>query len=391
MYKQEAKKHEKAFNKAYNSWKQTAKETRSKLKALCTCEELEQILKDVQTRQDVVTQHYAPLLRNQTTTPEIVKRVDVCATLSAEICDLVSKRIETIDEIHKKEVVKERVRQILNKNEYESIFGCTNTDTVISESSQTSESPLATSVTSSKASSKRADAEAELAAKVEQAKAMQEIHNQQARLLKMENDWKLNEARMLAEMKRKETEMRLKLEEEKTKLQMLQAEKEVKVAAARVKAYNHCESNHEDERRGNATAIQSGWRKAENRPQLNPEVESFHSRMFRDGKTQETDNLAKVLANSLSISRLPVPEPTTFTGDPLKFIDWKMSFTALIDRKLIPASEKMFYLKTYLAGDARKAVEGFFYRNSEDAYHGTSLKRGMEIRLSFREPFEKNS
>lgn len=73
--------------------------------------------------------------------------------------------------------MKERVRQILNKDEYASVFGCTNTDTIISESSQTSES-LITSKTSSKASSKQADAEAELASKVEQAKAMQEIHNQ---------------------------------------------------------------------------------------------------------------------------------------------------------------------------------------------------------------------
>lgn len=30
----------------------------------------------------------------------------------------------------------------------------------------------------------------------------------------------------------------------------------------------------------------------------------------------------------------------------------------------------MFYWKSYLAGDARKAVDGFFCRNSEDAYQG---------------------
>ena len=29
----------------------------------------------------------------------------------------------------------------------------------------------------------------------------------------------------------------------------------------------------------------------------------------------------------------------------------------------------MLYLKHYVAGEARKAVEGFFYRNSEDAYY----------------------
>ena len=38
--------------------------------------------------------------------------------------------------------------------------------------------------------------------------------------------------------KLKEAEVKLRLEEEKTKLQRLQASKEVKVAAARVKAYN---------------------------------------------------------------------------------------------------------------------------------------------------------
>ncbi len=80
--------------------------------------------------------------------------------------------------------------------------------------------------------------------------------------------------------------------------------------------------------------------------------------------------MAQAITSSLTLSRLPVPEPTTFTDDPLKFIDWKVSFKALIDQKPLPVSEKMFYLKSYLAGDARKAVDGFFYCNSEDAYRG---------------------
>lgn len=66
---------------------------------------------------------------------------------------------------------------------------------------------------------------------------------------------------------------------------------------------------------------------------------------------------AETIANSLTLNRVPVPEPTTFAGDPLKFVDFKVSFTTLIDRKLIPASEKMLYLKSYLVGEARKAVE----------------------------------
>ncbi len=86
-----------------------------------------------------------------------------------------------------------------------------------------------------------------------------------------------------------ETEMRSRLEEERTKLQMLQADKKVKVAAARVKFYNNCESDLEDEEeRSNAT--RSGWREAEKKSQLKPHVKSFHSQqVFQDVRTtQET-------------------------------------------------------------------------------------------------------
>lgn len=102
-----------------------------------------------------------------------------------------------------------------------------------------------------------------------------------------------------------ETEMRSRLEEERTKLQMLQADKEVKVAAARMKVYNNCESDLEDEEeRGNVT--RSGWREAENKSQLKPHVKSFHSQqVFQDVRTTqetgETENLAQVLANSCKL------------------------------------------------------------------------------------------
>ncbi|RXN10419.1 hypothetical protein ROHU_030778 [Labeo rohita] len=218
---------------------------------------------------------------------------------------------------------------------------------------------------SSKVSSKKAEAEAELAAKVEQAKAMQEIHEQQAKLHQMENDWKLREAKMLTEIKEKEAVMCLRIEEERAKLERLNAAKEVKVAAARSRAYNDVESYAEELPEGRE-------HEADIKHQLDPEAESFHPQQtFPEMRnTQESVDVVQALVNSLSISRLPIPEPATFSGDPLKFIDWKLSFLTLIDRKSIPEGEKMFYLKTYLGGEARKAVEGFFYRNSEDAYKG---------------------
>ncbi|KAG1968718.1 nek6 [Pimephales promelas] len=293
--------------------------------------------------------------------------MDACDTLTAEICDLVSKRLENIDEAFNDQLEKERVRMALNKDEYESVFGNTKTETVISESSQGSGNH---SSATSRSSSKRADAEAELAAKVEQAKAMQKIHLQQARLDKLESEWKLKETQMLAEIKQKEVEMKLKLEEEKTRLQQLQADNEVKVAAARVRAYNNFDGAESFEEETDQKTQYSGHNAGLRTP-LNPQAMPFqpHPAHSEVPVAQEV-SLAQAIASSLTLSRLPVPEPTTFTGDPLRFIDWKISFMALIDQKPLPASEKMLYLKSYLAGEARKAVEGFFYRNSEKAYQG---------------------
>ncbi len=44
---------------------------------------------------------------------------------------------------------------------------------------------------------------------------MQGIHDQQAKLNKMESDWKLCEAKMLAEIKQSEIEMQQRPEEER--------------------------------------------------------------------------------------------------------------------------------------------------------------------------------
>lgn len=142
----------------------------------------------------------------------------------------------------------------------------------------------------------------------------------------------------------------------------------MKVAAARVRAYNNFDGFESFEEETDHKTQYSG-QNAGLRTLLNPQAMSFqphpaHSEM----PVAQEVSLAQAIASSLTLSRLPIPEPTTFTGDPLKFIDWTISFMALIDQKPIPASEKMLYLKSYIAGEARKVVEEFFYRNSEKAY-----------------------
>lgn len=235
---------------------------------------------------------------------------------------------------------------ILNKDEFGSVFGYTKTETV---------SPVVPT-----------EAEAELAAKLEQASVTKEIIAQEAKRSQMESDWKIKESEALATIRKEEIETRAKIEEEKTKLRQLKADGEVKVVAARVKVYNiqddfeitEGSSHHSDKSVKINTAAQTS---------LNPQAQSFQP--LTSPVDQEL-SLVQALTSSLTLNRLPLPEPATFSGDPLKFMDFKVSFMALIGSKPLPVCEKMLYLKSYLAGDAKKAVEGYFYRNTEQAYLG---------------------
>ena len=74
------------------------------------------------------------------------------------------------------------------------------------------------------------------------------------------------------------------------------------------------------------------------------------------------------LAEQLYISRIPIPEPPVFSGDPLEYAFWKSAFETLIEKKQIPEEEKIHYLKRYLSGKARECVEGYFMYSSEYSY-----------------------
>ena len=66
--------------------------------------------------------------------------------------------------------------------------------------------------------------------------------------------------------------------------------------------------------------------------------------------------------------RIPPPEPSVFSGDPLQFAGWKRAFEILIEQRGVPPAERLHYLRRYLSGDAKTAVEGFFFLDSDDAY-----------------------
>ena len=82
----------------------------------------------------------------------------------------------------------------------------------------------------------------------------------------------------------------------------------------------------------------------------------------------KTAEIVTTIADSFSLSRLPAPEPTTFSGEPIHYPDWKSSFYALIHRKNLPLCDKMYCLKRYVSGSAKQAISGLFLQSSSEAY-----------------------
>ncbi|KAK0141235.1 hypothetical protein N1851_021749 [Merluccius polli] len=81
-----------------------------------------------------------------------------------------------------------------------------------------------------------------------------------------------------------------------------------------------------------------------------------------------TNDLVKMLAEAITANRIPIPEPAIFFGDPLQYTDWRMSFHTLIGRKNLPAQEKLFFLRKYVGGLAKRAIDGYSILGTEDAY-----------------------
>lgn len=89
--------------------------------------------------------------------------------------------------------------------------------------------------------------------------------------------------------------------------------------------------------------------------------------------------LADSIAKAMQNTRIPIPEPPIFSGNPLEYVDWEVSFRTLIDNSGIPDSDKIHYLKRYVAGPAKEAISGSFLLSSSAAY--ATAKRKLKERF----------
>ncbi|KAK3518324.1 hypothetical protein QTP86_004178, partial [Hemibagrus guttatus] len=145
------------------------------------------------------------------------------------------------------------------------------------------------------------------------------------------------EAKFKAQLEEEHAALQKTLEEKRRKIQHLEAVKGLNAAHARLQVYDQEKVVEED---------QKDFMKM---PPVPPAVTT--------SLNESTADLVKVLVGALSANRIPVPEPSVFSGDPLKYNDWKLSFETLIDQKNIQDKEKIYYLRRPTS-DGQAGVRG---------------------------------
>ncbi|CAI5694728.1 unnamed protein product [Oreochromis niloticus] len=334
------------FKVSYERWKVVAKQGKKALEEPVSAK-LKELIARVEYASAEVKQVYDELCNHESPDADTRRRVDTCDAVSQKMIRLVQEKLAAEED-------EELSERLVHWSDIGSAF-----NSATSQRSKSSNSRQ--SRCSSKLSVKRQEAAAELAATEPTLKIMVEMES---------------ERKALEILEAENAEKQKALEQKRRELERLETVKRMNAAKARLKVYNEEEISdllHERSKRRNATS------KPMNQfahSQLNANAEPFDMPQAtsrsqpRESKQEDgTTTLAQALAESIHISRLPVPEPTVFNGDPLKYKDWKLSFQMLIDRKNIPVNEKIYYLHKYVGGPARKAVESYFLLGTERAYY----------------------
>lgn len=372
------------FNYIYDKWKTQVKSARQSLSQTTeTLSEdlLNDIISDVTGLSADVQRVYEELRKISAPDQVTRRRVDRCVEISTFVASRASSRL------HGRSPEKEEQ----DWPEAGSLFNSSTCN-----SGSVASILKGTSVLSSRSSARRQDAAADVAASQAVLKVLQEQEKEQLEIERLEAEAKKKIAEQEAaavkrrlereaeevkrRMQREEEEAKIKaqleeehialqrtLEEKRRKLQHLEAMKDLSAARARMLVYNQ-ENDKEEEQKDvlqpevvvdNKLCASTG-----SLPQCMPPAPQVVTTSSNDS----TAELVKVLAGALSANRIPIPEPTVFSGDPLKYSDWKISFETLIDQKSIQDKEKIYYLRRYVSGQAKKAIDGYFLLGTESAY-----------------------
>ncbi|KAL6479864.1 hypothetical protein MHYP_G00108970 [Metynnis hypsauchen] len=325
LKQQEASQRESKFILLYEQWKEQVRVTRAKLKNECCDQDLGNMMDAVEGLETKVRDVYENIRSQVAPSTEIRRKMDSCRAVTIDLMELMKVRMSEVGlEEFDTKAENTRLRMVLDREYAQSIFG-----TEISKSTVSSRHPSCSSEQSITA--KRAECAAQFAAK------------------------------------KIEIEMEEAIATQRQELKRLEDQRDLQVIAAKLKAYSEADS-------GEACDESSSVRTdVINHPTV-PYKEIKRDQTFNNNNNEQTNctnneaSLVQVLRDTMVLTRLPAAEPSVFSGDPLKFLEWSASFKALIERRCTNSADRLFYLQKYISGEARSVLEGHFYRKDDEAY-----------------------
>ena len=245
--------------------------------------------------------------------------------------------------------------------------------------------------TSTSTSSKIREAAVRAAALQAELEAQKEEAEHEEELERLELEEAKRRSELEAEEKTRRAEADIQIEKRRRALEQRRVEKQLRIEQAKLRVYEDEEIVIKSSLRSlnvnkgantkpdtashkSSTLAETNKSTSMSMHQMNPEATTWSPSAPKNDLTEIT----QALAASVSLSRLPMPEPPVFNGDPLGYPDWEASFSALIESRGIPAQERIHYLKKYLGGPAREAVSGHFLLKSDNAYE--AAKRVLQER-----------
>jgi len=238
--------------------------------------------------------------------------------------------------------------------------------------------------------------------KAQAVEAAADLAAKQARLqsLEVKEKERIRLAELEAHKSRQNLELEQEIESQRRRLELLEAKHDVQEINAKCSILQAAANDADSD--GSVAGDEP-----DNIPcygsTLNPSIQPFvPQEPSSTGTAHSTDtsqsidgtSFAQILVNVMNQSRLPVPVPKVFSGNPMEFVAFRGSFKTLIEDKGISAKEKIYYLQQYISGEAREAIEGCLYGTTEDDY--TRAWQTLESRYghqfliqeSFRERLE---
>ncbi|XP_062421503.1 uncharacterized protein LOC134132867 [Pungitius pungitius] len=368
------------FDSIYERWKALTKLAKKSVTRQDPSNILQENINTIQRELSELNNVYDEYRRMDSPAHEMRRKLDNCTSVTKVVVQNAQSQIQGIEEE-------------LIWPDASSVFASTTS----SVSSPNSKRSRAISNRSNASSIKRQEAAAEYAATQAVLKIMAEQDCQQEKLQRLEVEDRLivadqeaaartrrlqqereeterkiekekQEATLLKKQQEENAERKKSVEDLKRELERLEELKRLNAARARLQIYNEDTFQPEQELTSCRFELPMPEQAINQENPVNPQRQPLGEVAPSSILQNETGELVKVLAEAISANRLPIPEPTIFSGDPLKFNHWKSSFQTLVERKNIPTTEKIFFLQKYVGGAAREALEGYFLIDSEHSY-----------------------